>query len=1338
MNKVISGILIAAVIAIGVSLQDRAPLSEGVEISATQAKYLTQIKQDRPDLFLEVFEAMRKPASVERPEYAPHYRYAAWQQAKKTSRGAREVLDWQERGPGNVGGRTRGLAFDPADTTLQTIYAGAVGGGIWRTEDGAQTWTHLTEGLPNLAIGDLAISPAEPNTIYAGSGEGILSLPAIDGMGVWKSVDRGATWSPLQSTLDDDRFGPVTRLIVNPTDENQLFVAVNNGRRDGMSYILRSDDGGETWQTVLEQQGGRLSGVIQQIFASSDFTLLFATINSRGILRSPDLGVTWDTIYTATPGQERIEAAVFREDPSIIYASIEDGSGLGNSGSGLFRTLDGGQSWQQIQQENDRELRGWLGSQGWYDNTIAVHPSDPMIVYAGGQPGIYSFDTKDEILTRTDESIEDNSESLDLVEDLSSLQFPFDGLGATEALAVQQGLTTGVAPSDRFEVMIEFSPTISSQIHRLSPALSGVSLPEFDTLITAGIRAINTETGEALAMAFADENQNGIWDAPVYPEDEVEELIMIEALFVYTIPLAELPNSEIMLDPFHQNMYTLMIVQTQDQGADTTMLSGGFSVEHVSFLASEADQDFLVGGFKGVHVDHHNIIVKEKAGVLYLLNANDGGVSYSSDDAENFIQTGRASMGYNTSQFYGADKMNGAERYIGGTQDNGSYFSPDDPDATTAWQIAPSGDGFEALWNYANPDLMLESLQFNGIFRSSDRGENWQFVNLPAGADDGPFVTQLAGSKSDPDVVYGLSSAGVIRSTDFGTSWTIVEMPEEWQFDGGYAPIEVSLADPNIVWTGGALREDDRLVVSNNGGTIFNPVERYDGPTGQITGIATHPTELETAYVLFGAPGTAKILKTTDLGKTWEDLSGFRDPVDGQSTNGFPDVVTFSLLIMPFDSAQLWAGTEIGLFISMDEGGSWQLADNGLPNTAIWDMKIVNDEVVVATHGRGMWTVAMAELEGYEPIASLLAPSFNSITQEIRSGDIEINYVLRQAYDSTIISFSFGDQELASLTVGPNTEVSDGVVADNFNEAIPDDTIVFVQAEIKSYVGDRELVGARQTVEVYRLDDDFITEGFVDSLNGSGPGNFARSGFTIGQEEGFDDAALQSQHPHDQATNLLAVFQKPVVVSERTNRVLYDHILILEPGETSDINSEDFFDFGALEGSSDYGKTWTILTGGDATEDEVWLDLYNDGEDPTEETYRLAEVDLFDTYDVQDTILLRFRLYSDPFVVGWGMAVDNFTIGEPVLSRPELELQADVQVFPNPFSELLNVELNGLSGDVRMDLISLQGSVIESQNVLSIQQKTLRHFATEQLAPGTYYLRVSQGAKRKTIAVLKM
>jgi hypothetical protein len=94
-----------------------------------------------------------------------------------------------------------------------------------------------------------------------------------------------------------------------------------------------------------------------------------------------------------------------------------------------------------------------------------------------------------------------------------------------------------------------------------------------------------------------------------------------------------------------------------------------------------------------------------------------------------------------------------------------------------------------------------------------------------------------------------------------------------------------------------------------------------------------------------------------DLGKTWNDISGFGK--GKTSTTGFPNVAVHCLLVMPFDTSWIWVGTEIGLFESRNNGATWQYANNGLPAVSIWQMKTVDNEVVVATHGRGIWSTTI-------------------------------------------------------------------------------------------------------------------------------------------------------------------------------------------------------------------------------------------------------------------------------------------------------------------------------------------------------------------------------------------
>ncbi|MCB0288506.1 MAG: hypothetical protein KDE57_17730, partial [Calditrichaeota bacterium] len=264
-----------------------------------------------------------------------------------------------------------------------------------------------------------------------------------------------------------------------------------------------------------------------------------------------------------------------------------------------------------------------------------------------------------------------------------------------------------------------------------------------------------------------------------------------------------------------------------------------------------------------------------------MLNANDGGVSVSEDKGTTFKQTGFGDFSgggltsFQTSQFYGVDKAPGIDRYVGGTQDNGSWVSPENPNETSTWIAAPSGDGFQAVWHYGDANKILETSQFNSIYRSLNGGQSWQSVSGGVSG-NGPFFTKLAKSKQDPDLVFAVSSSGVFRTENFANSWTMTPMPSGWIGNSSFTHIKISLIKPQVVWAGRDLSSSNPLFVSTDGGLSFSATNVYSQvPMGRISGLETHPTDPNTAFALFSFAEAPKILKTTDLGQTWEDISGF-------------------------------------------------------------------------------------------------------------------------------------------------------------------------------------------------------------------------------------------------------------------------------------------------------------------------------------------------------------------------------------------------------------------------------------------------------------------------------
>ena len=165
-------------------------------------------------------------------------------------------MKWREIGPMRAG-RTRALAGVPSEPA--TFYLGAVNGGVWKTTDAGATWHSVWDDQPSGSIGSIAVSLSDPNTIYAGSGEGLQRPDLSTGDGVYKSTDAGKTWTHLEALRDGQQIG---QIAIDPRDANRVFVAVEGHPVWAERGARALSHGG--WRqdlqarAVCEQQDGRL------------------------------------------------------------------------------------------------------------------------------------------------------------------------------------------------------------------------------------------------------------------------------------------------------------------------------------------------------------------------------------------------------------------------------------------------------------------------------------------------------------------------------------------------------------------------------------------------------------------------------------------------------------------------------------------------------------------------------------------------------------------------------------------------------------------------------------------------------------------------------------------------------------------------------------------------------------------------------------------------------------------------------------------------------------------------------------------------------------------------
>jgi photosystem II stability/assembly factor-like uncharacterized protein len=279
------------------------------------------------------------------------------------------------------GGRSLTAAGIPGDPT--TYYFGATGGGVWKSTDGANTWSPIFDKDGSPGIGSLAVAVSDPNIIYVGTGEACIRGNIAQGDGVWKSVDAGKSWKNVG--LKDSRA--IGKVIVNPNNPEIVFVAAL-GHPFGPNTergVFRTTDGGKTWDKVLYKNEN--TGAIDVAFDPQNPHILFASLwearrtpwslssggPGSGIYRSSDGGATWKQLQEQEHGLPkgpygRIGLAV-AANSDRVYAIIEAKEG------GLYRSDDGGETWDLVNGSHG------LYQRAWYYMHLIADPQDANTLY---------------------------------------------------------------------------------------------------------------------------------------------------------------------------------------------------------------------------------------------------------------------------------------------------------------------------------------------------------------------------------------------------------------------------------------------------------------------------------------------------------------------------------------------------------------------------------------------------------------------------------------------------------------------------------------------------------------------------------------------------------------------------------------------------------------------------------------------------------------------------------------------------------------------------------------------------------------------------------------------
>lgn len=281
-------------------------------------------------------------------------------------------------GPAVTGGRIHDVEALPHDPS--TIFVGTASGGLWKSTNRGQTWVNVFFDKAVGTFGDIAISRSDPSIMYAGTGEQQNRQSSSYGNGIYRSDDGGDTWTHLG--LEQTRH--TGRIVIHPTNPDIVYFGAVGNLWAGSEHrgVFKSTDGGQNWDNVLFVN--EFSGVIDMAIDPQDPNTLYAATYQRlrrtwgfngggpgsGIWKSTDGGQNWTRLGLGLPGGDlgRIGIAVAESNPRVVMALIE----AEDDQSGVYRSEDGGLSWERVNEQNIRPM---------YYSHIFIDPNDDERVY---------------------------------------------------------------------------------------------------------------------------------------------------------------------------------------------------------------------------------------------------------------------------------------------------------------------------------------------------------------------------------------------------------------------------------------------------------------------------------------------------------------------------------------------------------------------------------------------------------------------------------------------------------------------------------------------------------------------------------------------------------------------------------------------------------------------------------------------------------------------------------------------------------------------------------------------------------------------------------------------